>query len=62
MFVFPVRLDNGIVINDPKVIKIPVTIGSISTGNNFAFFLATNGQAFAIGENDCGQLGLGHHQ
>ena len=38
----------------------PSTVIQISCGRHHSVFLTLGGQIFSCGENECGQLGLGH--
>ena len=56
-------LKNNKIYNDDEIIhpKYLDDIIQISPSNNHALFLTTEGEVFSFGNNDFGQLGLGHN-
>lgn len=47
---------------EPFELQLPVSITQISAGNQFAVLLGSNGNLYSFGDNDHGQLGLGHQK
>ena len=59
---------HDLALNDPNAMDLialtsvmpPSTVIQISCGRHHSVFLTLGGQIFSCGENECGQLGLGH--